>query len=103
MSIDVAVEGDDARQPMMFGSPGSLPPIAWPAERRGVLQAPAGLGAVVSVVYRWPESAPPGAALLAMAESSILSLAPSDGLASVSLFVSNSVGRAPLEIRLPCP
>ncbi len=40
--IEVATDGDDPAQPMLFTFPGSTPPTSWPADRRGALQHTAG-------------------------------------------------------------
>lgn len=53
-SIPVAVESDDPAGPMMFRSPGSAVPAAWPAERRGELQRAAGLAGIERVVVTCP-------------------------------------------------
>jgi Glyoxalase-like domain len=74
ISIDVAAEGDDHRQPMMFKSPGATPPSEWPAEKRGVLQRPAGLGRVTSVQLNAPQAFVPSDTLRAITAASILKL-----------------------------
>jgi hypothetical protein len=63
MTIAVAEDGDDPRQPMMFRSPGSAPPTDWPFEKRGSLQRDAGLGAVSEISLTVPSWAPPSDAL----------------------------------------
>ena len=103
ISIDVAIDSDDPRQPMMFQSPGGTPPSQWPAGQRGVLQQPAGLGEVVSVVLTWPAQAPPTPSLAAMADATMLDLVPSsDDTTSMGLVVERLSGGAPLRISLPC-
>ncbi len=54
MAIDVSVDGDDPRQPMMFRSPSGAPPSAWAPERRGNLQHAAGLGRVLALRLALP-------------------------------------------------
>ena len=66
MSIPVAEDGDDPRQPMMFESPGSVAPAEWPPERRGSLQHGAGLGAVTEIMLEMPSTSPPCDALKAI-------------------------------------
>ena len=103
MTIDVATDSDDFRQPMMFRSPGSAPPGAWPPERRGVLQDPARLGRVLSVTLHWPAHAPPAPSLTALAAQTILELAPGQDAPSLSLFVERRRSSTPLQISLPRP
>jgi hypothetical protein len=45
-SIPMAVASDDVRLPLVFCSPGTSPPAAWPLERRGALQEAAGLARI---------------------------------------------------------
>lgn len=102
MVIDVAVESDDPRQPMVFKSPGGAPPSAWPAARRGNLQAGAGLGRVLSAGLRLPRGAAAGPALAALAAGSILDILPGDAEGtSLSLLVERSGLGGTLEIALP--
>ncbi len=63
MSIAVACDGDDARMPMLFRSPGSAAPIDWPEERRGDLQRAAGFGGVSEAALVLPEGMVAGPAL----------------------------------------
>lgn len=63
VSISVATDGDDPRQPMMFESPGSMAPADWPPEKRGSLQHSVGLGAVRDITLGMPLIAPPSEAL----------------------------------------
>ena len=103
MSIDVAIESDDPRQPMMFKSPGSMPPATWSIDKRGVLQEPAGLGKVLAVVFNWPKHAPPAPSVEALAATAIIDLVPAeDDSASISLFVERTSDVTPLHISLPC-
>jgi hypothetical protein len=102
MTIAVATDSDDPRQPMLFKSPGSSPPHAWLPERRGALQHQAGLTDITSVILHWPSTAPPASALLTLAANTILELIPAeDNLPSLSLFAARRVSATPLHIRLP--
>lgn len=74
MSIAVACDGDDARRPMLFRSPGSAAPIDWPEERRGDLQQAAGFGAVSEAVLVLPEDVDAGPALGALQRETPLSV-----------------------------
>ncbi len=104
MGIEVAVESDDPRQPMMFRSPGNTPPAQWPAERRGAMQEACGLGNVISVIYKYPVSAPPGPGLLTLASRTILAIAPAaDDFASITFAVERTSAAEPLQIALPLP
>ena len=69
MSIPVAIDSDDPRQPMIFASPGSTFPLEWPIEKRGSLQHTAGLGAVTEITLTMPADALPGNALTTLALS----------------------------------
>ncbi|THF70941.1 hypothetical protein E7T06_05125 [Deinococcus sp. Arct2-2] len=66
MSIPVATDSDDVRQPMMFESPGAAAPIEWPPEKRGSLQHDAGFGVVREILLMMPPESPPSAALQAI-------------------------------------
>jgi hypothetical protein len=102
MTIAVATDSDDPRQPMLFKSPGSSPPHSWPPEKRGALQHQAGLAGITAVKLRWPSTAPPAPALLTLAANTILDLVPAeDNLPSLSLFAARSAAATPLHIRLP--
>jgi hypothetical protein len=102
MSIYVAIDSDDPRQPMLLRSPASSPPATWSADRRGVLQDPARLGDVISVVLHWPRHAPPTPSLTAFAAATILDVVPAeDGTTSLSLFVERRSSSTPLEIGPP--
>jgi hypothetical protein len=67
VSIAVAKDGDDARQHMLFESPGSTAPADWPPEKRGALQHCAGLGVVREIALMMPPASAPSAALKAIA------------------------------------
>lgn len=71
VSIAVAEDGDDPRQPMMFESPGSTAPMQWPPEKRGPLQHHAGLGAVTEIVLEMPSITPPCDALKAISRNCV--------------------------------
>jgi hypothetical protein len=102
MTIAVATDSDDPRQPMMFKSPGSAPPLSWPPEKRGALQSQAGLTDITSVVLHCPSTAPPSPALLTLAANTILDLIPAeDNLPSLSLFAAPRASATPIHIRLP--
>jgi hypothetical protein len=63
VAIAVATDSDDPAQPMIFLSPGSTPPLEWPADRRGSLQHSLGLGAVTEVTLTMPKHVTLGDAL----------------------------------------
>lgn len=69
ITIPIAIDSDDPRQPLLFESPGSTAPADWPIERRGSLQHSAGLGAVTSIRLTMPSDTPPSDALLTLAET----------------------------------
>jgi Glyoxalase-like domain len=102
MHIDVAVDGDDHHQPMMFKSPGATPPSEWPVEKRGALQKPAGLGRVITVQLNTPQTFVPSDTLKAIEAASILQL----GISQVESFgLTLTVERldltGPLVLQLP--
>jgi hypothetical protein len=54
VTIDVASDGDDASQPMMFTFPGSTAPASWNDARKGNLQHKAGLRIVSHATLTLP-------------------------------------------------
>lgn len=68
MSISVATDSDDPRQPMLFQSPGSTAPRDWPPEKRGQLQHDNGYGCVRSIALTLPSACTPCEALVTLAE-----------------------------------
>lgn len=74
IGIEVAVDSDDPRQPMMFKSPGSMPPADWPIEKKGTLQQAGGWGQVLGIELFLPRSATPSPALRSIAARTILRL-----------------------------
>jgi Glyoxalase-like domain len=102
MHIDVAVDGDDHYQPMMFKSPGAKPPSEWPADKRGALQTPAGLGHVISVQFNAPLNFVPSGTLNAIKAASILKLGVShDSSFKLTLTVERLNSPQPLVLQLP--
>jgi hypothetical protein len=55
ITIDVAVDSDDPRQPMMFSFPGSRAPTTWDAQRQGNLQHEAGFQRVSEILLTLPK------------------------------------------------
>ena len=102
MSIAVATDGDDPRQPMMFKPPGSAPPIEWPIEKRGSLQHAKGLCDASEIRLVMPADVPPSSALSAIAqsESPTLRLDPC-GPYQLRLTVKSSSKIPDLQIVLP--
>jgi hypothetical protein len=64
VAIDVATDGDDPRQPMMFTFPGSTAPSTWEIARRGGLQQAAGLDIIAGVYITIADDVEPSPALL---------------------------------------
>ena len=107
-SIDVAADSDDPRQPMMFKSPGGVPPIDWPAEKKGGLQHVGGWGRVLGIELLLPSAVPPSPALESIAAQTMLNLQVSgDDQFSMTLLIENRGGTPPrsclqpLILRLP--
>ncbi len=101
MHIEVAVDSDDHRQPMMFKSPGTSAPSDWPAEKRGNLQRAAGLGSVTRVVHSMPTGCLPSATLEALQKDVAfeLGLPHQDGY-ELALTVQRSNQQPPLVVQL---
>jgi hypothetical protein len=104
MSISVATDSDDLRQPMMFGSPGATPPIEWPESKRGSLQHKVGLGAVTDIRLTMPVDARPGSALMAIAQSDAPPLRiDSPGAYCLDLRIASLVNKPDLQLAIPPP
>ena len=102
MTIAVAEDSDDFRQPMIFRSPGSAPPIEWPHEKRGDLQRGRGLGAVREIVLTMPDSIAPCAALNVIAAECQPSLTLKQGSAwHLQMQIERLDGRPDLVLGLP--
>jgi Glyoxalase-like domain len=102
MHIDVAIDGDDHRQPMMFKSPGAKPPSEWPADKRGTLQRGANLSRVISVQLSTPPSFVPSATLKAIEAGSIVKLAVSQSSSfGLTLTVERTNSANPLILKMP--
>lgn len=69
ITIDVACDGDDPRQPMMFTFPGSQAPRDWAEAKRGQLQTKAGFNVVSKVILTLPESVVPSPALQCLSQT----------------------------------
>jgi hypothetical protein len=69
VTIDVACDGDDPRQPMMFTFPGSQAPRNWVDTKRGQLQTKAGFDVISKVTLTLPESVSPSTALHCLVQS----------------------------------
>ncbi len=63
VTIDVASDGDDPRQPMMFSFPGTKAPSTWEPVRKGVLQQEAGFQTISQVTLTLPFDVKPSSAL----------------------------------------
>ena len=101
-SIDVSVDGDDPRQPMMFRSPGAVPPVQWPSQRRGNLQRSAGLGRVLGVRLELPRAVAPSPTLAALARTTMLDVrSAAADMPSLTCEVERLDHTTPLVIRLP--
>ena len=101
-SIDVGVDGDDPRQPMMFRSPGATAPLHWPAEKRHDLQRPAGLGRILALRLELPQAIAPSPTLTAMARATCLDVqSASTAMSRLTVDVERIDDHSPLIIRLP--
>lgn len=102
MTIDVAEDSDDLRQPMMFRSPGSAPPIDWLPEKRGGLQHGCGLGGVQEITLTIPAWAPPSEALQTIAANCKPALMLAQGETwRLEMRVAGLNGRTDLILKIP--
>lgn len=102
MTIAVAEDGDDVRQPMMFRSLSSAPPIDWPPEKRGKLQHGSGLGAVQEIIFTMPASATPSGTLKAIAANCQPRLTLTHGDAwHLAMWINGLDGRPDLLVATP--
>lgn len=69
LSIPVATDGDDPRQPMMFTFPGTVPPTDWPLERHGKFQHAGGFTVIEGVEISTPSSVGESSALRLLSAS----------------------------------
>ena len=102
MTIAVADDGDDVRQPMMFRSPSSAPPSDWPPEKRGELQHGSGLGAVQEIILTMPAWAPPSGTLETIAANCQPRLTLRHGDAwHLAMRIEGLEGRSDLVVAIP--
>jgi hypothetical protein len=78
VTLDIATDSDDPRQPLLFASPGNARPASWPTERRGNLQRARGLASVGRITFRVPHGLTPAPAFVLLAERLGLALEPGD-------------------------
>ncbi|MGF7183228.1 hypothetical protein HDF11_004760 [Tunturiibacter psychrotolerans] len=102
ISISVATDSDDARQPMMFESAGGSSPIDWPIEKRGALQHSVGLGTVTEIRLAMPADVRSSRALKIIAQSHNppLSIDPT-GTYCLHLRIASLFAKPDLQIALP--
>lgn len=79
VSIPVATDSDDPKQPMMFRSPGTAGPGDWPAKQRGTLQRSGGFGAVTGMQLDLPAKVPVSGALQWLADHTLFNVHRSGG------------------------
>ncbi len=104
MSIPVATDSDDPRQPMMFESPGATPPVEWPIEKRGTLQHSLGLGAVTEIRLTIPADVPLSPALTTIARTAAPPLLLNgSGPYSLQVRIASLANHPDLLITLPLP
>ena len=102
VTIAVATDSDDPRQPMMFKSTGAIAPVEWPPEKRGALQHGSGLGAVTAIQLTMPTDTTPSAALLTIAEwqSGLVSLVAGQSY-RLQLQIASLADGPPLQLAFP--
>jgi hypothetical protein len=101
-AIDVALDSDDPRQPLLFTFPGSSAPSTWPAERRGALQSTGGYERLALQTLWLPPDVLPGVALRRVADALDARIAVHpDGAYAVDVTLTRADGAAPLTVRLP--
>ncbi len=101
MAIDVATDGDDPHQPMMFRSPGETPPSSWPTERRGNLQQLAGFESIRIRGLVMPANTSPSPTLQLLAQNLGFAISNADRRYRIDLEIVQSLGRTPIVITLP--
>ena len=100
--IEVAVDSDDPRQPMMFKSPGGAPAKDWPSEKKGGLQQVGGWGRVLGIELFLPSTVPPSPALKSIAAQTILNLQVAcDDQFRMHLQIEKQDSLQPCVLRLP--
>ena len=101
MAINVATDGDDPYQPMMFRSPGESPPSCWPAERRGNLQQHAGFQFIRIREFVMPASTSPSPTLQLLARNIGFAISSADEGYRIDLEITQSSGQMPVVLSLP--
>lgn len=101
IAIDIALDSDDPRQPMMFRSPGDSPPLSWPPERRGDLQRGAGFQSVRIRELVMPAAIMPSAALRDLQRKLGFATSSSGHGYRMDLEIQPCDRRAPVIISLP--
>lgn len=101
MAIDVATDGDDPHQPMMFKSPGDSPPSSWPTERRGNLQRHAGFQSIRIQDFVMPASMSPSPTLRLLAQNLDFAISKAVRRYRIDLEIAQSNGKMPTVISLP--
>jgi hypothetical protein len=101
LAIDVATDGDDPHQPMMFRSPGDSPPSSWPTERRGNLQQQAGFQSIRIREFVMPGSTSPSPTLQLLAQKLGFAISNADRGYRIDLEIVQSSGQLPVVISLP--
>lgn len=100
MAIDVATDGDDPTQPMMFRSPGDSAPSSWPVERRGNLQRDVGFQSVRIQQLALPSDKSPSPALQALATDLGFDISNSGSSYRMDLKFDRCLGEAPIILSL---
>jgi len=102
LSVPVAVDSADPRQPMVFRSPGNARPDRWEDGRAGNRQRPAGLAEITMVEITLGPQAEPSPALAALNAAGIVSIAVSSAAGpGLRLTLSGTDGAAAASLALP--
>jgi Glyoxalase-like domain len=101
-AIDVALDSDDPRQPMMFTFPGTQAPSSWPDARKGQLQRAAGLASICRIALTLPPDVQPSGSLneLARRTNLVVSQGSTDQYV-MRLDLSDALGRHVATLSLP--
>lgn len=100
MAIDVAASSTDPHQPLLFRSPGTLPPRAWTDGRAGARQGAAGLMDIASVHLTVPEAVAPSPDVLALADLGLLEVE-AGASHRLHLTLSGAAGASGIVLLLP--
>lgn len=99
--IAVALSSDDARQPFLFRSPGSVAPARWTDGRAGTRQQTAGLRDIVGIELDLPAGLAPCRALEDVERAGVITLNRGAAAHRLTLHLSRRSGNASVRLLMP--